>query len=231
MDGQTITARPWLMPSGTFQAYFERKQGRWHPTLALRLRSEQLRRPQKANGLAGPIDDAFREPFLCVRGKGKPWHPATNKYVEADLIRFTREWGKYFRGTLPVKDDVEVTNDDIANRNLILFGDPSSNSLLGYVLDALPLTWTKEQVVMNGKAFPAANHVPVLIYPNPLNPSRYLVLNSGHTFHEADFQGTNALLFPRLGDFAVLRTSEADPLAVEVATAGLFDEYWQVPKK
>ena len=30
----------------------------------------------------------------------------------------------------------------------------------------------------------AAHHVPILIYPNPLNPQRYVVLNSGFTFRE-----------------------------------------------
>ena len=35
--------------------------------------------------------------------------------------------------------------------------------------------------------FDAAHHVPVLIYPNPLNPKRYVVLNSGFTFREYDY--------------------------------------------
>ena len=101
------------------------------------------------------------------------------------------------------------------------------------MLPHLPLTWTKEQIALNGKAVSAANHVPVLIYPNPLNPSRYVVLNSGHTFHEADFKGTNALLYPRLGDWAVIKPTptKEDPAAYEVAAAGLFDENWQFPKK
>jgi hypothetical protein len=52
--------------------------------------------------------------------------------------------------------------------------------------------------------WPSGPGVPVLILPNPENPARYFVLNTGHTFHEADLKGTNALLFPRLGDFAVI---------------------------
>jgi hypothetical protein len=44
----------------------------------------------------------------------------------------------------------------------------------------------------------------VLILPNPRSPNKYIVLNSGHTFHEADFKGTNALLFPRLGDYSLI---------------------------
>jgi hypothetical protein len=37
---------------------------------------------------------------------------------------------------------------------------------------------------------------------------------------------TNALLYPRLGDYAILRMSDGS-----VATAGLFDEFWRVEKK
>jgi len=129
-----------------------------------------------------------------------------------------------------VKDDADVTPEDIASRSLILFGDPASNSLIAQILDALPLEWTKERIVLAGQTVSAAEHVPVLIYPSPLNPRHYVVLNSGHTFHAADFRETNALLYPRLGDYALLKpaATEHDPLAVEVVTAGLFNDFWQV---
>jgi hypothetical protein len=233
VDDQAVSARPWLMPNGLFQVYLMRKGGRWRSVMPQRVSVERTQRPYKMSRLTGPIDDAFTEAFVCVRGSEKPWHDATNKYVEADLLRFKREWAQYFRGELVIKEDIDVTNDDIANRNLILFGDPASNSLIAQVLDGLPLTWTREQIGIAGKTFPAAGHVPVLIYPNPLNPQRYVVLNSGHTFHESELKGTNALLYPRLGDFAILRLGPAsrDPLAVDFAMAGLFDEYWQPLQK
>jgi len=66
--------------------------------------------------------------------------------------------------------------------------------------------------------------VPVLIYPNPLNPRRYVVINSGHTFGDADFRGTNAWLYPRLGDYAVLTANGS------VEVSGFFDEQWQLRK-
>ena len=49
----------------------------------------------------------------------------------------------------------------------------------------------------------------------------YVVLNSGHTFHEDAFRGTNALLYPRLGDYALLQLAPTarDPLATRVVTA------------
>ncbi|MFO0841158.1 MAG: hypothetical protein U0797_02015 [Gemmataceae bacterium] len=62
--------------------------------------------------------------------------------------------------------------------------------------------------------------MPVLIYPSPVAADRYIVLNSGH-LPRRGFQGTNALLYPRLGDHAVLKLvgSKDEPLAVEVADA------------
>ena len=173
---------------------------------------------------------------MCVRGTGTPWHEATEEHAKASLERFRTEWAKYLRGDLPVKDDTDVTAADIAERHLILFGDPGSNRLIEQVLPGLPLKWTKKEITLGGKGYDGAKHVPVLIYPSPLGggAARYVVLNSGHTFHARDFEGTNALLYPRLGDYAVLKLPEpgaADPLAATVATAGLFDDDWRFPAK
>jgi hypothetical protein len=71
-----------------------------------------------------------------------------------------------------------------------------------------------------------------MIYPNPLNPSRYVVVNSGHTFHEAEFRGNNALVYPRLGDFAVLRP-DTNKVTVDtpVEQAGFFGDHWELPQQ
>jgi pimeloyl-ACP methyl ester carboxylesterase len=233
VDNQVIQTRAWLAQNGALNLYLERRGGRWRAVLPQKLVTERARRAQKVTGLQGPIDDAFTDAFLCVRGTGeRPWNAAAQKNAEANLRRFAQEWAKYLRGKLPVKDDVDVSDEDIATKHLILFGDPGSNSLIANVVDDLPLTWTRESITLAGKRYDAADHVPVLIYPSPLNPSRYVVLNSGHTFHAADFRGTNALLYPRLGDYAVLKLAptEKDPLAATVAVAGLYDDYWQVGK-
>jgi dienelactone hydrolase len=238
VDRESVTPRVWLGDSATRSAqrniYLQRRGGRWTSVRPQKLFNERVRRIQKVNGLQGPIDDAFMDSFLCVRGTGKhPWHSATQKYAEANLKRFAREWSKYLRGELPIKDDFEVDDNDIARKHLVLFGDPASNSLIADVVDDLPLQWTKENITMAGKKYDAAEHVPVLIYPNPLNAQRYVVLNSGHTFHAADFEGTNALLYPRLGDYAVLKLAptKKDPLRATIAVSGLYDDYWRIEKK
>jgi hypothetical protein len=222
IDGQTITVRQdaaWVRMART--------GGTWT------VENDSPETAEKSPGLQGPIDDAFTDAFLCVRGTGTPWHAATGQRAAAELDRFAKEWDKFLRGTLPVKDDTAVTADDITTKHLILFGDPASNSLIAKVLPKLPLTWTRETISLAGVSGSAADHLPVLIQPNPLNPAKYVVLNSGHTFHADAFRGTNALLYPRLGDYALLKfvPTAKDPLATEVIAAGLFDEFWQPPKK
>ncbi len=230
IDDQKLTVRPLPGAGGSLYLYLERKAGQWRPFFLEKLVVERMRQPQKSVGLQGPIDDAFMVPFLCVRGTRDAWHSATDQYARANLERFQKEWSKYFRGELQIKDDVDVTSLDIASSHLILFGDPASNTIIEQVVDGLPLKWTRDSITWNGKQYPANQHVPVLIYPSPLNIDHYVVLNSGHTFHAADFQGTNALLYPRLGDHALLKCSanDKDPLDVTVVQAGLFDDYWKM---
>jgi hypothetical protein len=63
---------------------------------------------------------------------------------------------------------------------------------------------------------------------------RYLVLNSGHTFHEKELSTLNYLLFPRLGDWAVLRVGGKQPVEPpfsifeDVVRAGFCDEQWRI---
>src|SRR5207247_6978341 len=148
----------------------------------------------KRPGLQGPIDDAFTSPFLCVRGTGKPWNPAVQTWSDASLKRFAYEWQRYFRGELPVKDDRAVTEDDVRRCNLILFGDPGSNRWIERTLPHLPLRWARDEFQLGSARYAAADHVPVLIQPNPLAEGRYLVLNSGHTFHDKELASLNYLL-------------------------------------
>jgi len=192
----------------------------------------------KRPGLTGPIDDAFTTKFLCVRGTGRPWNERAHGYCEASLLRFAYEWSRYFRGELPVKEEDDVTEEDVRSGNLILFGDPGSNSWIAKVLAELPIRWTRDELVVAGESYRSAEHVPALIYPNPLAAAagheRYVVINSGHTFREAELARLNYLLFPRWGDWAVLKMSAkaalkpSDPLDETVLRAGFFDEDWQL---
>lgn len=199
-------------------------KGAWHQksTGPTQLPGEPL---AKRHNSQGPIDDAFTRPFLCVRGTGKPWNPKVHDWAMKRLERFAAEWDKNFRGAIRIKADTEYKPRDAKIYNLILFGDPGSNRVIADLIGRLPIRWSQQQLTLTGN-YAAADHAPTLIYPNPDNPVNYVVINSGHTFGQSDFQQTNAMLFPRLGDYAVLKVGgKAD----EVRSAGFFDEDWKLP--
>ena len=178
---------------------------------------------RKVHGLQGPIEDAFTEGFLAVRGTGQPWNDAVQSYTGQRFDSFRSEFAKWMRGDIRVKDDRSVTASDIANYNLVLFGDPGSNAMIAKVLGGLPIQWSKSDITVGAEKFPAADHALVLIYPNPLNPQKYVVLNTGQTFSANRItSGTESVFFPRLGDYAVLTTGGV------TKTAGFFDESWGI---
>ena len=197
---------------------------------------------RKRRDLQGPIDDAFMGAFVCVRGTKEPWHAEQKEWSDWTLARFEREFDKWMRGKVPVIKDSDVpaielgkpgANDDLLARNLILFGDPGSNSVLKAIVDKLPIEWTKDGgLKVNGQTYDPKTHGVSLIYPNPLNPRRYVVINSGHTFHERDFKASNAWLFPRLGDIAVQKFSRNDDGSYKEETvwATNFNPGWRLPE-
>jgi hypothetical protein len=227
--GDTTLAMPDSISEKSPDVVFERTGNSWH--IAGELGGVPL--SGKRPGVQGPIDDAFTSPFLCVRGTGQPWNRAVQTYADASLTRFADEWRHYFRGELPIKHDTEITDDDVQTRNLILFGDPGSNAWISKLLSHLPLEWSEKTVRLGAVQYSAVDHVPVLIAPNPLSHSRYVVLNSGHTFRESDLAKLNYLLFPRWGDWAILEIDRDQPVSTpvteKVLRAGYYDEQWQRP--
>ena len=221
----TVLGRPVALDRGLLHPQhgwiLQREGGKWRQVAELASGGPGPGR--KRPGVQGPIDDAFTAPFLCVRGTGSAWNSTVQRATDARLHRFAYEWSRYWVGDLPVKDDTEVTAEDIRTKSLILFGDPGSNRLLADALPKLPLVWDRERLEMNGEGYAATDHFPALIYPSPWagNEARYVVLNSGHTFGEAALSSVAYLDFARLGDWAVLAVDQGDPVA-----AGHFDEAW-----
>lgn len=181
----------------------------------------------KTHALQGPIDDAFLDPFLMVRPTGVPWSKEVNQQALRTMARFDRLWGKFFRGHPFVKDDKDVTESDFAKYHIVLFGDPGSNKWIAKLSGKLPVKWTKESVTLGAQIFPATDSYPALIYPNPLNPAKYVVLNTGLTIDDRGYNGDYGT--PVWGDYAVVRVKPGAPVP-DMLTAGLFDENWQLAK-
>lgn len=185
----------------------------------------------KRHDLQGPIDDAFMGRFTCVTGTGPTANASHQAWSAWTLKRLEAEFDKWMRAKVRVIEDVNLDEDTIEGSHLILFGDPSSNSVLKKILPDLPIEWTDTTITVNGRSYSTADHAVSLIFPNPLNASKYVVINSGHTFHEPDFKNSNSWLFPRLGDIAVQKFSKKADGSFEEETiwADNFNSGWRLP--
>lgn len=182
----------------------------------------------KRKNLQGPIDDAFMESFVCVKGSSKP-DSEMDRWANWTLQRFEAEFDKWMRGRIRVVDDSQAYQID-RNDNVILFGSPASNSMIEKLLPGLPIRWTADSIIVGDHTFSTKDHGLCLIYPNPLNSRRYVVINSGHTFHEADFKASNSWLFPRLGDIAVQKftPNSSGGFDEEIVWAANFNSGWKL---
>ena len=110
--------------------YFRLVDGRWEQldyNVSRGLRGE--RRARQAEDLQGPIDDAFTGLSSASAGTGTPWNPRVQEWADARLGQFADDWRRYIRGEVRVKNDTDVTDEDVETNHLILFGDPGSNRL------------------------------------------------------------------------------------------------------
>jgi pimeloyl-ACP methyl ester carboxylesterase len=172
---------------------------------------------RKRHGLQGPIDDAFMDRFLFVKPTGTARNQAAHEWSLREMEFAARRWQQVFRGEVRVKEDGEVTETDIAESHLVLWGDSGSNRIWNKLTGKLPVSTEGEHEVLQ------------MIYPNPLNPGRYVVMNSGFTFRE-ESNATNARQIPMLPDWAVIdiRQPADGRYAGKVVRAGFFDEEWQM---
>jgi dienelactone hydrolase len=222
VDGQKLSAAA-PMSDKSWRVHFHKQGAAWaageRPKNGLR----------KRHGLQGPIDDAFLDRFVFVKPTGDAFAGAVGTWTNSELNHAIAEWRRQFRGDAQVKDDTAVTDEDIASSHLVLWGDPSSNKMLARIADKLPLRWTKDTITAGKREFPASSHTAALVYPNPLNPKKYVVLNSGFTFREYDYLN-NARQVPKLPDFAIIDTTTApdDRYPGKIVLAGFFGERWEM---
>jgi hypothetical protein len=222
LDGQQLVAAR-VETDRSWTAHFRKEGGKWAVWV-----SPEAENLTKRHGLQGPIDDAFWDRFVMVRPTGKPMNEKVGKWTNAEMKHAVEHWRRQFRGEAIVKDDDDISDADIASSNLVLWGDSSSNKVLAKIADRLPIRWDAKGIVA-GKSYDPEHHVLLMICPNPLNPKKYVVLNSGFTFREYDYLN-NARQVPKLPDFAVVDVNS--PVTSQtpggVVVADFFDEGWKL---
>ncbi|MBC8325724.1 MAG: prolyl oligopeptidase family serine peptidase [Verrucomicrobia subdivision 3 bacterium] len=221
IDGQTLKTKP----KRNAPILLRKFENRWEVVLSLQQNSLV-----KLPGLQGPIDDAFLDRFLIVKPSGKPMNAVLGKWVDREMNEAITQWHRQFRGNARVISDTHLTQKDFS-QNLILWGDPKSNSMIAKIAGHLPIVWTQKGIQLKDKSWPADKFVPVLIYPNPFNLRHYIVINSGFTFSEYGHL-SNSMQNAKLPDYAVLdmRVPIAKRIPKGIAHAGFFGERWELTR-
>ena len=129
-------------------------------------------RPVKRHGLSGPIDDAYFEPLLFVYGTENPAEKALSRRLITAMISRKASGHVHW----PVKADVDVTEADILSKSLVIVGTPTGNRLLEALTPKLPIRATPEGIFVGERRFDGRSTAAAFIYPNPLNPTRYLTV-------------------------------------------------------
>ncbi len=74
------------------------------------------------------------------------------------------------------KADTEVTEEDIARHNLILYGGPETNRVTARVAGDLPVKFDKGRFTVGKAIYDEPTHCVAFIHPNPLNPRKYVIV-------------------------------------------------------
>jgi hypothetical protein len=88
-------------------------------------------------------------------------------------------------------------------------------------VDRLPVTFFDDGVRIGGRDFRGPNVGLVMVYPNPLNPQRYVLLLP------EDYRGTRPIDYP---DYVVLQAPQENKGQARTLAKGIFDAHWQGPK-
>ena len=178
--------------------------------------------------LQGPIDDAFMQRFVVVLPERRPTDSTFARWVDFEIDHFRSRWKALMRGDLILRAPDELDSEDISDANLILWGDIDSNSMIREIAEWLPIKWKEDQFTFQEKSYSRDTHALAMVFPNPLNPDRYIVLNSGLTFRE-DHDKTNSQQNPKLPDWAIIGLEKLpdETAPGEILEAGFFSEEWK----
>lgn len=183
----------------------------------------------KRPGLSGPITDAYYGRMVHVYGTQRP--EDTDDLRDA-AERGARGWPLWaWNVGQEVVADTAVTEAMMKSAHVVLYGTAGSNAVLERIAGALPIRVEADAIVVGDQRHEGA-HVGVrFIHPNPLAPSRYVIVQAGTSTSIVD----NGNKLPEfVGDWVVYdrRTVQGQQRRVQgpnrTLAEGHFDDAWRL---
>ena len=186
-----------------------KEDGNWMPSV------RSLEGLVKKPGLEGPWIDAEKMPgYKVIKGTG-----TRNKLsgrAEQILLAINQFRDQYDMLT-PTLDDKNVKPNTSFNMHLI--GIQNGNSVFEAIKDKLPLQMTDSTFVL-GREYSLRDHGLRMIYPNPGNNEKYILVDL-YPENLAVTAQVQELLVP---DYLIYRVTDG---SVEVVDQGFFNHFWE----
>ncbi len=185
---------------------------------------------RKTPSLQGPMKQAYFSPFLLVYGTSGDSASNEASLHHARLQAFS--WWRRANGLAQVLPDTEVTSEQIRDYNLILFGNEETNRIVARIGSRIPVTTRKGRVLLGKRELPAEDLATQVVYPNPLNPKKLVVIYAATSPEAVKFSGFFSTLHSGAGvpDFVVYERSVRRTGWGGVVAAGFFDKNWKLSR-
>jgi dienelactone hydrolase len=172
----------------------------------------------------------YMTPYAVVIGTSSK-DPEMVELCKTKAEGFIGAWKDWQKVSPRVFLDTEITDADMARYSLMLIGGPEANKVTARLAAKLPLRLTPDAIRIGGKDFKVKDAAVQMLYPHPLNSSRYVRVFAATS--------TNGMYFAdldpyRRDDFDYLIVDGRVPAFKQKATrletnvvSGLFDYNWR----
>ncbi|MCU0660880.1 MAG: prolyl oligopeptidase family serine peptidase [Myxococcota bacterium] len=187
---------------------------------------------RKSPRLSGPLGDADYEPQVHVYG--------TQVATDTDALRKAATLGgrgwipapEYTQIRHPVIPDTALTESMMRERVVVLYGNAKNNSVLAKIGAQLPIIVGEKHLGLRDRQLTEPEVGARFICPNPLMPSKYLIVQAGLSA-EAVVKGGYLPIY--LADYVVWDKRMQARLSTQVlgrnpeVESGFFTEHWKLP--
>ncbi|MDB6158557.1 MAG: hypothetical protein JWO04_2263 [Gammaproteobacteria bacterium] len=191
----------------------------------------------KRPGLEGGLSRLITTPFAVVVGTTSR-DPVMQQRCQAKADAFVRLWRQWQHVSARVFRDDQITDEEQRRYSLLLIGGPSDNRITRQLSPHLPLKVARDGFTIDGRKYAATNSVVQMIYPNPLQPNRYVMIVAG-TSSEGLYFWIPALWHPSAGfptsywDWTITDGRRVTLTSIALGAergwvaAGMFDQHWR----
>ncbi|TGV03424.1 PHB depolymerase family esterase [Flavivirga rizhaonensis] len=180
---------------------------------------------QKNEFTEGPIIDIFRNHFILIKGS----LGSKSQRISEDSLanKFINIWENSYYVKPELKTDYEVMDTDIQSSNLILLGNQYTNKIFKAIYKQTPLKVEKDYIELDGRKFKGNALGYYMVYPNPLNPKKYMVLIGGNDLSKVTLDKRN-LAEDGFFDYEIFNYRYR---IAEIIDKGYFNQYWKLSNK